>query len=119
MAICSSYSYTKSPPPARQPSPIAAPVRQIFRKQGNAKVLTGDVTAIGKAARTVTLEDGLSPAHSYFGNDAWATHAPGLKILEGAFEICRRILPAFEHTEREQSEQRRKAWLTLPVIDAG
>lgn len=109
---------------------IAAPVRQIFRKQGNATVLMGEVTAIGKAARTVTLEDGsllaydhlivaAGATHSYFGNDAWAMHAPGLKTLEDAFEIRRRILLAFEHAEREQDEQRRKAWLTFAVIGAG
>ena len=109
---------------------IAAPIRQIFRKQSNATVLMGEVTAINKAARTVTLEDGSTLAydylivaagatHSYFGNDAWAAHAPGLKTLEDAFEIRRRILFAFEHAERETDEVRRKAWLTFAVIGAG
>ncbi len=109
---------------------IAAPIRQIFRKQSNATVLMGEVTAIDKAARTVTLEDGSTLAydhlivaagatHSYFGNDAWAVHAPGLKTLEDAFEIRRRILFAFEHAERESDEVRRKEWLTFAVIGAG
>jgi NADH dehydrogenase len=109
---------------------IAAPIRQIFRKQKNATVLMGEVIAIDKARRHVTLEDdsvigydhlivAAGATHSYFGNDAWATHAPGLKTLEDAFEIRRRILFAFEHAERETDDAKRKAWLTFAVIGAG
>jgi NADH:ubiquinone reductase (H+-translocating) len=109
---------------------IAAPIRHIFRKQANTTVLMGEVTGIDKAARTVTLEDGSTLAydhlivaagatHSYFGNDAWAVDAPGLKTLEDAFEIRRRILLAYEHAEREIDDARRQAWLTFAVIGAG
>src|SRR5205807_4240889 len=57
--------------------------------------------------------------HSYFGNDAWAPFAPGLKTLDDAFEIRSRILLAFEHAEREPDPARRNAWLTFVVIGAG
>ena len=57
--------------------------------------------------------------HSYFGNDQWAAHAPGLKTLEDAFNIRRRVLLAFEHAEREQDTNTREPWLTFAVIGAG
>ena len=109
---------------------IAAPIRHIFRQQRNVTVLMGEVTAIDTAQRTVTVEGtGAIPydhlivasgaTHSYFGNDAWAEHAPGLKTLEDAFAIRRRVLLAFEHAERETSDDQRHAWLTFAVIGAG
>ena len=109
---------------------IAAPIRHIFRKQTNATVLMAEVTAIDTAARTVTLDGGAAlqydhlivaagATHSYFGKDEWAHHAPGLKTLEDAFAIRRRILLAFEHAERETDDARRNAWLTFVVIGAG
>ena len=109
---------------------IAAPIRHIFRQQRNVTVLMGEVTAIDTAQRTVSVEGtGAIPydhlivasgaTHSYFGNDAWAEHAPGLKTLEDAFAIRRRVLLAFEHAERETSDDQRHAWLTFAVIGAG
>ncbi len=109
---------------------IAAPIRHIFRKQRNVTVLMGEVTGIDTARRIVQADgageiayDHLIVAsgatHSYFGNDAWAAHAPGLKTLEDAFAIRRHILLAFEHAECETDDERRRAWLTFVVIGAG
>jgi NADH:ubiquinone reductase (H+-translocating) len=109
---------------------IAAPIRHIFRKQSNITVLMGEVTAIDAAGRTVSMDgagniayDHLIVAsgatHSYFGNDQWAAHAPGLKTLEDAFAIRRRVLLAFEQAERETDDERRRAWLSFAVIGAG
>ncbi len=113
------------------PAPaIAAPTRFLFRKQRNVTTLLGDVVVIDASARSVRLENGETiaydhlivasgAAHSYFGNDHWAEFAPGLKTLEDAFEIRRRILLAFEHAEREQDLALREPWLTFAVIGAG
>lgn len=109
---------------------IAAPIRHIFRKQKNISVLMGEVTAIDVAGHSVTVEgldtlvyDHLIVAagatHSYFGNDAWAAHAPGLKTLEDAFEIRRRVLMAYELAERMTDDNERAAWLNFVVIGAG
>ncbi len=109
---------------------IAAPVRHIFCRQKNVTVLMGEVVAIDSERRHVEIEgagdigyDHLIVAtgatHSYFGNDAWAVHAPGLKTLEDAFDIRRRVLLAFEHAERTADEDQRRAWLTFAVIGAG
>ncbi len=109
---------------------IAAPIRHIFRRQQNVTVLMGEVTAINISQRTVSVDgtadityDHLVVAagatHSYFGNDAWAAHAPGLKTLEDAFAIRRRVLLAFEHAERETDDALRREWLTFVVIGAG
>ena len=109
---------------------IAAPVRHLFRKQRNLTTLLGEVTHIDVAARQVLLDDGTSLAydhlvvaagatHSYFGHDEWAPFAPGLKTLEDAFEIRRRILLAFEAAEKEGDSQRRAPWLTFVVIGGG
>ena len=109
---------------------IAAPIRHILARQRNATVLMGEVQGIDPARRAVRLEDGselgydylvvaTGSMHSYFGNDAWAPHAPGLKTLEDALEIRARILVAFERAERETDAARRAAWLTFVVIGAG
>lgn len=109
---------------------IAAPARTLFRRQSNVTTLLGEVTAIDAAARQVQLADGerlpyehlivaAGATHSYFGNDDWATHAPGLKTLANAFEIRRRVLLAFEAAEREHDAQRRQALLRFVVIGAG
>ncbi len=109
---------------------IAAPVRHLFRTQANVTSLLGDVASIDARARTVLLKDGgvlpydhlivaAGATHSYFGHDEWAAHAPGLKTLEDAFEIRRRILLAFERAEREADAERRAAWLTFVVIGGG
>ncbi|MFM2400157.1 MAG: hypothetical protein RL341_2314 [Pseudomonadota bacterium] len=107
---------------------IAAPTRHIFRKQRNCTVLMKDAVRIDKAAKTVTFDDGsIEPfdalivatgaTHSYFGNDHWAQHAPGLKTLDDAFAIRGQMLRAFEHAEAQEHE--RNAWLTFVVIGAG
>jgi NADH dehydrogenase len=109
---------------------IAAPVRHLFRHQANVTTLLGEVTAIDPVARTVTLAQGgaigwehlivaAGATHSYFGNDAWAPFAPGLKTLDDAFEIRRRVLMAFEAAEREEDPARRAALLTFVVIGGG
>jgi len=90
---------------------IAAPIRHILGDQKNVTVLLADATAIDAAQKEIRLEDGArlgydtlvlatGSTHSYFGNDEWARHAPGLKTLDDALEIRRRILLAFERAER-------------------
>ncbi len=112
------------------PPSIAAPTRFLFRKQPNVTTLLGEVVDIDANARAVRLENGATisydhlivasgATHSYFGNDHWAEHAPGLKTLEDAFNIRRRVLLAFEHAEREDDEATRERWLTFAVIGAG
>ena len=109
---------------------IAAPTRFLFRKQRNVTVLMGEVVDVDAPARVVHLENGelirydhlivaSGATHSYFGNDQWAAHAPGLKTLADAFEIRRRVLLAFEHAERETDAAAREPWLTFAVIGAG
>jgi NADH dehydrogenase len=88
------------------------------------------VHRIDAPRRAIVLEDGselvydylivaTGVTHSYFGNESWAVHAPGLKTLDDAMEIRRRILLAYEHAEREPDPARRAAWLTFVVIGAG
>ncbi len=109
---------------------IAAPIRHILAGQKNVTVLLGEARRIDASRRAVVLDDGAElvydylivatgVTHSYFGNDAWAAHAPGLKTLEDALEIRRRVLLAYEHAERELDPARRAAWLTFVVIGAG
>ena len=109
---------------------IAAPIRHILAEQKNATVLLGDATGVDVVKKTIQLENGetlgydrlivaTGTTHSYFGNEAWAPFAPGLKTLEDAFEIRSRILLAFEYAEREADPARRSAWLTFVVIGAG
>ena len=109
---------------------ISAPIRHILARQDNATVLLGEATAIDSAQRKVVLDDGAElaydhlivatgAAHSYFGNDAWAPFAPGLKTLDDALEIRKRILLAYEHAERETDPAKRAAWLTFVVIGGG
>ncbi len=109
---------------------IAAPIRQILAAQNNTTVLYGEAARVDPARRAVVLEDGgeigydhlivaTGSTHSYFGHDDWAAHAPGLKTLDDAFELRRRILLAFEQAEREADRARRNAWLTFVVVGAG
>ena len=109
---------------------IAAPARHLFRRQTNVTTLLGNVTRIDVAARTVHLRDGpdlpydhlivaAGATHSYFGRDEWAAHAPGLKTLDDAFEIRRRVLLAFEAAEKEADPARRADWLNFVVVGAG
>ena len=109
---------------------VAGAIRHILADQRNTTVLYGEVRAVDPARRVVCLENGdelgydyliLAPGatHSYFGHDEWAPYAPGLKTLEDALEIRRRVLSAFEHAERESDSQKRLAWLTFVVVGGG
>jgi NADH dehydrogenase len=113
---------------ALEPADISGPLRQLVRAS-NVKVLLGDVQDIDTGARIVRLAQRSLPydylilatgsTHSYFGHDEWALRAPGLKTLEDALEIRRRILYAYEAAENEPDPELRKAWLTFVVIGAG
>ena len=109
---------------------ISGPVRHILAGQRNTTVLMGEVQAIDTARRSLRLEDDTEVPYDYlvvasgsvnyyFGNDAWAPYAPGLKTLEDALEIRARILLAFEHAERETDAAKRAQWLTFVVIGGG
>src|SRR5919204_6416630 len=113
---------------ALNPSDIAAPIRGILGKYG-VEVLLGEVQSLDVQDRRVILKDGVIPydylivatcaGHSYFGHEEWAEHAPGLKTLEDALEIRRRVLLAFEAAEREQDGAERQALLTFVGIGGG
>jgi NADH:ubiquinone reductase (H+-translocating) len=108
---------------------IAMPIRQILRKQANATVLLGEVVDIDTKRRRVVLADGVlhydilvlaaGADLSYFGHDEWARHAAGLKCLDDAITIRRRILSAFEAAEREPDPDRRKELLTFVIVGGG
>lgn len=115
---------------ALNPSDIAAPIRSILRKQKNATVVLGEVSSIDRGARRVVLSDGASipydslivatgATHSYFGRDDWAEFAPGLKTIEDALDIRRRILLAYEAAERETDRATQAALMTFIVVGAG
>jgi NADH dehydrogenase len=115
---------------ALNPSDIANPIRSILRRQRNTEVLLGDVAAIDVEAREVLLADGVGvkydylivapgARHSYFGHDEWETLAPGLKSLEDALEIRKRVLLAFEYAERETDPARQQAYLTFVIVGGG
>src|SRR3954468_16987468 len=109
---------------------VAGPIRHILAHQRNTTVLYGEVSTIDPAARVVVMENGeqipydylivaAGTTHSYFGHDEWAPYAPGLKTLEDALEIRRRVLLAFEQAERERDPAKRAAWLTFVVVGGG
>jgi NADH dehydrogenase len=108
---------------------VATPIRKILRRQTNTRVLMATVESIDVASRTVHLVDGelafdylvvaTGVTHSYFGNDSWAEHAPGLKTLGDAHEIRRRILLAYERAEREPDAEERRPWLRFVIIGGG
>jgi len=111
------------------PADIAAAIRWIVRRQRNTTVVLGDVTDVDVTGRRVRIEDGwlaydtlivaAGAQTSFFGHPEWSRHAPGLKTIEDATEIRRRIYLAFEAAEREADPDRRAAWLTFVVIGAG
>ncbi len=111
-------------------SEIAWPVRHLLRRRREVVTLLGTVTRVDTRARTVHLEDGGDLAydtlvlatgvrHAYFGHDEWEPYAPGLKTLEDATSIRRRILLALERAERESDAQRRAALLTFVIVGGG
>lgn len=112
------------------PGDIAAPLRAALRKQRNAEVLLGEVRDMDAARRVVILDRGreipydslivaTGATHSYFGRPEWEAQAPGLKTLEDATEMRRRMLYAFEAAETEPSESVRREWLRFVVVGAG
>jgi NADH dehydrogenase len=112
------------------PAEIAAPLRSLFRKQPNLRVLCAEVVDIDPAQQTVSLHDGhalrwdylvvaAGASNNYFGNDSWAAHAPGLKTVEDAQEIRRRVLSALETAERVDDPNERTPWLTFVVVGGG
>jgi NADH dehydrogenase len=115
---------------ALNPSDIAQPIRRVLRKQANAEVLLGEAESVDLQGKRVLLLDGASvtydrlilatgATHSYFGHPEWEAWAPGLKSLDDALEIRRRVLVAFEAAEREQDPVLRAALVTFVVIGAG
>jgi NADH dehydrogenase len=114
---------------ALSPGDIAYPIRAILRRQKNATVLLADAAAIDTSSRELVLTDGrigydflilaTGARHAYFGHQEWEERAPGLKSLEDALEIRRRILLAFEKAERETDPDRRRALLTFVLVGGG
>ncbi len=114
---------------ALSPANIAAPLRAILKRSRNVRVLLADVTAFDVARRRVAATSGEFPydtlvvaagvRHQYFGHDEWESEAPGLKTLEDAVEMRRRILLAFERAETETDLAERRALLTFVIVGAG
>ncbi len=111
------------------PSDIAAPIRGVLRRQKNCRVLLARVDAVDLAGKRLVLADGelawdalilaAGATTTWFGHDDWARHAPGLKSVEDALELRRRVLFAFEAAEREDDPAARDAWLTFAVVGGG
>ena len=114
---------------ALNPSDIASPIRRILRRQRNASVILGEVISIDTGKKVVQLADGevaynylivaAGATHSYFGHEEWEGAAPGLKTLEDAVEIRRRVLVAYEAAEREIDADECATWMTFVIIGAG
>jgi NADH:ubiquinone reductase (H+-translocating) len=111
------------------PANIASPLRQVLRKRKNVTVLLAEATHIDAQNRRVILSDGVvdydtlivatGSSHQYFGHDEWGQFAPGLKTIEDATNMRRRILLAFEAAERERDPEKLRAWLTFVIVGAG
>jgi NADH dehydrogenase len=114
---------------ALSPANIAAPLRHVLKNQKNTKVLLAEATHIDAANRRVILSDGsldydtlivaTGASHQYFGHDDWEQFAPGLKTIEDATDMRRRILLAFEAAERERDPEKLRAWMTFVIVGAG
>src|SRR4051812_12453425 len=114
---------------ALSPGDIASPIRWILRHQANVDVVLGDVRAIDPAGKTVSTDHetlsydflivAAGAAHAYFGHPDWATRAPGLKTLDDALEMRRRVLLAFETAERETDADAQRRLLTFVIIGGG
>ena len=110
-------------------SDIAVPLRSVLRRATNITVLLAEVEKVELANRRLVLDRGeigydalvlaAGASHSYFGHDEWEMLAPGLKTLEDALEIRRRVLLAYEAAEREQDGAERQALLTFVVVGGG
>jgi len=111
------------------PGDIAYPLRSVFARDAHFSVIMAEVIDIDVSQRTVILRDGSLPydtliiatgaSHQYFGHHEWAQTAPGLKTIEDALEIRRRIFLAFERAEREPDPERRRALMTFVIIGGG
>ncbi len=111
------------------PAQIAQPIRSILRKAANARVIMGRVTGVDRQRRVVRLDDrevaydtlvlATGSRHAYFGHDEWEDVAPGLKKIDDATGIRRRILMAFEQAEQTDDAEARRRFLTFVVIGAG
>jgi NADH dehydrogenase len=115
---------------ALSPGDIASPIRWILRRQDNVRVLLADVVAVDAAGKTLVLDGGqrlgfdylilaMGAAHSYFGHDNWSEFAPGLKTLDDALKLRRKVLLAFEEAEREPDPDRKRHLLTFVLIGGG
>ncbi len=114
---------------ALNPSDIAYPIRGVLSRQKNVRVLLAEARSIDVAKKRVVLDSGTleydflivatGATHSYFGNDQWAENAPGLKTVEDALDIRRRIYLAYEAAERESDPERQREWLSFVVVGAG
>jgi NADH:quinone reductase (non-electrogenic) len=114
---------------ALSPGDIASPIRWILRHQSNVDVVLADVRAVDAAQRRLILADGAlsydylilasGATHAYFGHQEWQKTAPGLKTLEDALDIRRRVLMAFERAERETDPVKRQSLLTFVMIGGG
>ena len=114
---------------ALSPADIAAPIRAILTKHDNIEVMLAEVKRIDADARKLSTGDreisydylivATGARHSYFGNDEWEKLAPGLKSLEDAVEIRRRLLLAFEYAEKITDEAARKAAMTFAIVGGG
>ncbi|MDQ6939559.1 MAG: NAD(P)/FAD-dependent oxidoreductase [Verrucomicrobiota bacterium] len=114
---------------ALSPADIAAPIRSVVHRYANIDVMLAEVSGIDVAAKTLTTGErqiaydyliiATGSRHSYFGNDQWEKLAPGLKSLEDAIEIRRRLLLAFEYADRITDEPARKAAMTFAIIGGG
>ena len=109
---------------------IAAPLRHILGHQRNVEVRLGEVVAIDKRARQIRMADGSTldydslllatgATHAYFGNDQWADDAPGLKTLDDAIALRRKLLLAFERAEAEPDPAKKAAWLSFAIVGGG
>lgn len=111
------------------PANIATPLRAILKRQKNVEVFLADVIDVDVPGRRVILTDGYLPydtlivatgvRHHYFGHNDWEQHAPGLKTIEDATEIRRRVLLAFEAAELEINPEKVKTWLTFVIVGGG
>ncbi len=108
---------------------ISSPLRAVLSRQKNARVLMGEVMDVDPEERKVKLQNeeltydtlivATGVSHHYFGNDQWAKKAPGLKTVEDALDIRRRIFLAFEAAEKETDPEKRRAWLTFVIVGGG
>ncbi|MDH3215911.1 MAG: NAD(P)/FAD-dependent oxidoreductase, partial [Candidatus Krumholzibacteria bacterium] len=111
------------------PGDISSPLRAVLKRSRNTRVWQAEVLDIHAAKREITLRDGAlsydtlvvatGVTHTYFGNDRWREFAPGLKTIEDALDIRRRVFVAFEAAEREEDPDLRRQWMTFVIVGGG